>query len=112
MEVVRFLRDFNTIKKESVRMKKLLTVTLVMVFVLGLMSGVAMAASETGMEKSPNFEKGEWDSYVNQNNEDVRFDTETHRRAVPGNGGENADENSVVHEHHDASLVDPHRTWE
>ena len=93
-------------------MKKLLTVTLAILFIFGLMGGVAGAASEIGMENSPNFEEGEWGSYVNQNNEDVRFDTDTHRRAVPGEGGENADEDSVVHDHGDASLVDPHRTWD
>jgi len=93
-------------------MKKLLVVTLTLLVVLGAMGGVVGAASETGMENSPNFKEGEWGSYENQNNDDVRFDTETHRRAIPGNGGENADEDSVVHEHGDASLADPHRTWD
>jgi len=92
-------------------MKKLLTVTLAILFIFGLMGGVAGAASDTGLDSSPVFEgsPGHW---TNENNEDVRFDTDTHRRAVPGEGGENADEDSVVHEHHDASLVDPHRTWD
>ena len=92
-------------------MKKVVSLLLVVVFVLAF-SSVALGASEIGMENSPNFEKGEWGSWVNQNNPDVRFDTDTHRRAVPGNGGANSNENSVVHPHHDASLVDPHRTWD
>ena len=76
-----------------------------------MFAGGVNAASNTGLENSPVFEgsPGHW---TNENNDDVRFDTDTHRRAVPGEGGPNADEESVVHDHRDASLVDPHRTWD
>ncbi len=48
--------------------------------------------------------------YVNNNNPDVRFDWENHRMAVPGQGGEHANENAAVMEWGDGSLVDPHDT--
>ncbi|MBI2029630.1 hypothetical protein HYT02_04395 [Candidatus Gottesmanbacteria bacterium] len=34
--------------------------------------------------------------YVNNNNPDVRMDWDCHRKAVPGNGGVNANPNSAV----------------
>lgn len=91
-------------------MKRFLIVTLTMVFVLGLMGGTALAASDTGLEESPAFE-GDTGHWTNENNEDVRFDTDTHRRAIPGEGGENSDEDSAVIDRDDNEcLVDPHDT--
>jgi hypothetical protein len=87
--------------------------TLAFCFVIGTVfafSGTVSAANDTGLDKSPVFE-GDTGHWTNTNNEDVRFDTETHRRAVPGKGGVNSNENSVVYKHKGASLVDPHRTW-
>jgi hypothetical protein len=95
-------------------MKKLLVALTVFMLAIAftLPLYAASAESEVGFEASPIFEDSGWGSWENQNNTDVRFDTDTGRMAVPGSGGENSDDNSVIIEWHDASLVDPHRTFE
>jgi len=85
--------------------KKLLIVTLTMVFVLGLMGGVAGAMSDEGLEASPAFsgEPGHW----THENGSPRFDTDNFRMAVPGEGSSNANlEDSVLSREGD-TLIDP-----
>ena len=92
-------------------MRKVVSLLLVVVFVLAF-SSVALAASDTGLCNSPVFD-GDPGHWTNENNDDVRFDTNTHRRAVPGNGGANSHEDSAATEHYQRSgetLVDPHDT--
>jgi len=83
-------------------MKKILiaSITLAMVFSFGVMVLEVDAANETGFENSPAFEQHEnYDQvWENQKNYAVSFNTDNHNRTVPGKGGENADEDSVVEE--------------
>jgi len=93
-------------------MKKILiaSITLAMVFSFGVAMTEVDAASNEGLEESPAFEgdSGHW----THKNGAPRFDTDTHRRAVPGEGAENANlEKSVLSRPGD-TLVDPHRTLE
>ena len=90
-------------------MKKVLSLLLVVVFVLAF-SSVALAMSDEGLCASPVFD-GEPGHWSNTNNEDVRFDTNNFRMAVPGNGGANSNEDSAATEHYDSpgdTLLDPH----
>ena len=91
-------------------MKKVVSLLLVVVFVLAF-SSVAFGMCEVGLESSPAFEEGQY-SWENQYNEDVRFDTENFRMAVPGDGGANADDNAALIEWGDGSLVQPFDTVE
>lgn len=95
--------------------KKVITLLLVVVMLLAFHS-VAFAAdeeAEQGFEISPVFVETEWGSWMNVNNELLRFDVETGRTAIPGMAYENANlEDSVIYDHNGQSLVDPLDTWD
>ncbi len=93
-------------------MKKLLTVTLVMVFLLGLMGGVAMAlpdADNFGGEGEGFNQTGA--NHFTHKDGDVRFNWREGDPAfvVPGDGGANSNENSAIYPHGDESIVRPLR---
>ncbi len=81
-------------------MKKTLIVLVMSVFlVLGIVSPGIFAASDTGLSNSPAFEEQEGHHgavYRHNENDTLRFNTNNGHRHVPGQSGENADENSVV----------------
>lgn len=85
-------------------MRKLLALTVVMVFLLGF-AGVAGAMSDKGLEESPAFE-GEEGHWIHENGA-PRFNTSDFCMAVPGEGATNANlEESVLSRPGD-TLVDP-----
>jgi len=92
--------------------RKLLTVSLVLVIVLGLMSGVAMAlpCEENFGGEGEAFENT-GDNHFTHKDGDVRFNWRDGDPAfvVPGDGGEALDEDSAVYEHGDEIIIRPLR---
>jgi len=97
--------------------KKGLLVVVVVVMVVGFISGTVFAESKfTGFETSPAFCKENvfgFEVYVHEAGlafcagETMGFDTNI--KVVPGNAGENTDEKSVVSDFAGMIMVNPHR---
>lgn len=102
-------------------MRKALFVILAVLMMVGLMSGVAFADWSTGLDNSPAFEvydptgEGFYVYQLQPVEIPLAFcagETQTYIRVVPGNAGENTDENSVVSDFGGMTLVDPWRVWQ
>lgn len=93
-------------------MRKLLVLTLALVFMVGttglVFAGFSDSNMDEGLAKSPAFEE-DYEDHFTHDNGAPRFDTENGRIAIdPTEPGENSDDDSAVSEssHSEDSLID------
>ena len=87
--------------------RKILITTAAVVATMALSVSQAFAAPpENFGGNSPAWTNDFANHYVNSHNPDVRMDWDCNRKAVPGNGGVNANSNSAVVDWSDADPTD------